>query len=104
MVGLPSDMGALRCGGKLREAVLGPTGWHGSASAAERPAPMACALARRRGASAASSRSRRAAAVAPDILEGGAIVIRRRKAANCSRRDCMGAMGVAGPAPHAAFA
>ena len=104
---LRSDMEALTWGGKLWEAVLCPTGGCESATAAERPASTASTLARRRVASGASSRSRRAAADSPDVLEGGAFAIRRRKAEKRPRKECMGAMeamGVAGPTPRAASA
>ena len=104
MVGHRSDMGPLRWGGKLGEAVGCLTGGLGSASAAERPALAACASASRRGASVASSRSRPAAGDAPVVLVGWASMIRRMKSEKRPSRACMGAMGVAGLAPRAASA
>ena len=68
-----SNMGALTWGGKLGEAVLGPTDRGDSASAAERPAPTACASVRRGGASVTNSRSKRAAADEPVVVEGGGL-------------------------------
>ena len=99
-----SDMWGLMWGGKLGEVVLGLTVGLAHASAMERPAPTTCASARRMGASVASSRSRRVAVEGPVIAVGGASVIRRRKAVKRPKKECMGASGVARPAPHAASA